>query len=438
MLNLEDNKLLTQVGPGTPGGEVLRHYWLPFLISEELPAPDCAPLRVRLLSEDLVVFRDTDNRVGLFADHCPHRGASMFFGRNEESGLRCVYHGWKFDVTGACVDMPSEPAESNFRAKVRATAYPCRELNGVVWTYMGREEVPPPLPELESNLLRYRPYVSKRLQYCNWFQALEGGIDSSHVNFLHSSLRSDRSALLMRDAHPYFETLDTNYGVLIAARREAEDDKYYWRLNHYAMPFHTIFPSGNAAPDALINFYSWVPIDDERTIVMRWNYYRARPFTDDEVATLRNSETGFNLGSRMLLPPSSEPFGAWRPSANRANDYLLDQELQRTTQFSGIPFSWAQDAGMQESMGAVTNRLGEHLGVSDRGVIAARRYFLNAVKAYKEAGTTPPAAHDPAAFRLKAAVGVLPHGVDWLPPLRDALSIPPDPPAADAPMLEVR
>src|SRR5215208_4993228 len=153
MLTREENELLTRIGPGTPMGELLRQYWVPALLSEELPEPDGVPVRVTLLGEELVAFRDSEGRVGLVDAHCPHRGASLFFGRNEECGIRCVYHGWKFDVAGNCVDMPSEPAESNFKHKVHARAYPAHERNGIIWAYMGPREVPPPLPDIEANLM---------------------------------------------------------------------------------------------------------------------------------------------------------------------------------------------------------------------------------------------------------------------------------------------
>src|SRR5436189_6412364 len=163
MLSATDNELMCRVGPETPMGKFLREYWIPALLPEELPSPDCPPIRLRLLNENLIAFRVTSGAVGIIQNSCPHRGASMFFGRNEEEGLRCVYHGWKFDVTGQCVDMPSEPAESNFKAKIRARAYPCRERNGVVWTYMGPDH-PPELPELEWNLVPPEQcYVSKRV-----------------------------------------------------------------------------------------------------------------------------------------------------------------------------------------------------------------------------------------------------------------------------------
>jgi phthalate 4,5-dioxygenase oxygenase subunit len=153
MLSREDNELMCRVGRGTEMGDLLRHYWMPFLPSTELPEPDCAPKKVRLLGEDLVAFRDTRGQVGLMAANCPHRGASLFFGRNEDCGIRCVYHGWKFDVSGQCVDMPNEPAESTFRDKVRARAYPCRDVNGVLWTYMGPRAEAPPFPAFEINTL---------------------------------------------------------------------------------------------------------------------------------------------------------------------------------------------------------------------------------------------------------------------------------------------
>src|ERR1051326_8187534 len=149
MLSKADNDLATHVGPGTPMGNLLREYWLPAMMSCELAAPDCPPVRVRLLGENLIAFRTTSGQVGIIQNACPHRGASLFFGRNEEEGLRCVYHGWKFDVSGQCVDMPSEPAESNFKSKIRATAYRGADWGGVTWIYMGPNQADPPLPEME-------------------------------------------------------------------------------------------------------------------------------------------------------------------------------------------------------------------------------------------------------------------------------------------------
>src|SRR5215212_2411865 len=194
MLKSTDIELLTQTGPGTPMGNMFRRFWLPALVSDELPQPDCPPVRLTVLNEKLVGFRDSDGNPGFVAENCPHRGASLFFGRNEESGLRCVYHGWKFDTSGACVDMPNEPPESNFKHKVKVLAYPCVERNGIVWTYMGRRDDPPALPEIGWAMVPASQRASLRYKRdCNWLQALEGDIDSSHVNYLHSRLKIEES-----------------------------------------------------------------------------------------------------------------------------------------------------------------------------------------------------------------------------------------------------
>src|SRR5437667_6957162 len=185
MLSREDNELLCKVGRGTPTGALLRQYWIPALMSSELPERDGAPVRVRLLGENLIAFRVTSGKIGLIQNHCPHRGASLFFGRNEDEGIRCVYHGWKFDVTGRCVDMPSEPEDSTFKTKVCAVTYPCVERNGVVWTYMGARATRPPLPDIEPNMLGGDVLVQKILRECNWAPGMEGDVDTSHLRFLH-------------------------------------------------------------------------------------------------------------------------------------------------------------------------------------------------------------------------------------------------------------
>src|SRR3954452_17391630 len=188
MLSATDNELMCRVGADTPMGKFLREYWIPALLPEELPSPDCPPIRLRLLNENLIAFRATSGDVGIIQNSCPHRGASMFFGRNEEDGLRCVYHGWKFDVTGACVDMPSEPAESNFKNKVRTTAYPTHEWNGYVWAYMGPRETMKPFREPSPSTSRDQWPTARVLSECNWVQALEGNIDTSHISYLHRNL----------------------------------------------------------------------------------------------------------------------------------------------------------------------------------------------------------------------------------------------------------
>src|SRR3954453_12847326 len=222
MLRAQQNELLTQTGPGTPGGALFRSYWLPALLAEELPENECPPVRVKILGERLLAFRDTDGRYGLIDEFCAHRGVSLWFGRNEENGLRCPYHGWKYDVTGQCIDVPSEPEQSGYCKKIKLTSYPCVELGDVIWTYMGPGELKPPLPGFEWALVpQAHRFVSKRTQECNYLQAMEGGIDSAHVSFLHRhDLRSDslhvsRGAELTRETDVRFEVIETDGGMVI-------------------------------------------------------------------------------------------------------------------------------------------------------------------------------------------------------------------------------
>src|SRR4051812_489936 len=281
MLSPEDTEYLCRVGPGTPMGNLFRQYWLPAIKSDELPSPDCPPLRVKLLGEELIAYRTTSGAVGLMQNSCPHRGASMFFGRNEEEGLRCVYHGWKFDVAGNCVDMPSEPAESNFKTKVHANAYRTHERNGVIWAYMGSREVPPSLPELESNMLgEENSTVTVLHRANNWMQGWEGEMDTVHAAFLHGG------ATRPEDTEPgslqYYEVKvrngkfvvkDTEVGVSYGMYRPAEEDSYYWRVGHMLFPCFAMVPPGPLGQGP--SFIAYVPMDDYHTL--EWGVFsRAR------------------------------------------------------------------------------------------------------------------------------------------------------------------
>ena len=307
MLSADDNEILCRVGPGTPMGNLMREYWIPAFISEELEA-DGWPRRVRLLAEDMIAFRDSVGRVGVVDENCPHRGSSMIFARNEESGLRCVYHGWKFDSTGACVDMPSEGTVSSFKDKVRIKAYPTRERNGIVWVYMGPRQIPPPLPELEINLDGYgRPagIPFKYVRQCNWAQALEGDIDSVHLNFLHTRL--DRpNPVTGDDTNPHFEVMPTDYGHFFGARRTF-GDKYYWRINQFGMPFYT----------AVVGPFSkvWMPIDDYNTLVMEWSPSRPpqMPREYDDTSDMANARQpwGYKPDDPMLPWVTGESRLTW-------------------------------------------------------------------------------------------------------------------------------
>ncbi|MCH8346619.1 MAG: aromatic ring-hydroxylating dioxygenase subunit alpha [Chloroflexi bacterium] len=411
MLTLEENELLTRTGPGSPMGDLLRRFWLPFLLPEELPAPDCPPVRVRLMGEELVAFRDTSGRIGLLDSHCPHRLASLFFGRNEENGLRCVYHGWKYDVEGRCVDMPSEPPESSFKEKIRTTAYPVRERGGLIWAYLGPRDLMPEMPELEwARVPESHRLVSKRLQECNFAQAVEGGIDSSHVSFLHSRLRSDepdnldssgmiRVEYMANDRSPRFFVRETDYGLLIAARRNAEATSYYWRLTQFLMPFYTMIPGTPGYP---IGGHAWVPIDDERCWNFSVTWRHDRPLSEEELS-YQNS----GLGIHAYVEP-----GSYRPLRNKENDYLIDREKQRTRTYTGIEGIGEQDMAVQESSGTIADRSREHLGSSDAAIIAMRRRLTGAAIALRE-GTEPPEASQPDAYKVRSAAVVLDRNVDF-------------------------
>jgi nitrite reductase/ring-hydroxylating ferredoxin subunit len=377
-------------------GELLRRYWIPALLSEELPEPDCAPLRVRLLGEDLVAFRDSTGAVGLLDRACAHRGASLFFGRNEEGGLRCVYHGWKFDTAGACVDMPNEPAKSSFRDRIRLKAYPCQERGGIIWAYMGSVWPAPSLPEFEWAVVpEAQRCVSKRLQECNYLQALEGGVDLSHIAFLHRNLDPGRDArdqtLTRGDTHPTFEVVDTDYGLLIAARRNADADSFYWRISQWIMPWYTMFPP---LVDTGIGGHAFVPIDDESCWVYNMTWDPRGPL----------GAVGDGIYGE-LLP------GTYRSRANRDNDFLLDREVQRTVSYTGIPGFAAQDSAVQESMGLIANRERERLGSADVPIVALRRRLLEAVKMLG-ANEDPPGL-DPAGQRVRPAALLLPRGIPF-------------------------
>ena len=429
MLSREENELLTRVGPGTPMGDLMRQYWQPALLSSELPEPDGPPVRVRLLGEDLVAFRDSHGRVGLLGANCPHRGAPLYFGRNEEGGLRCIYHGWKFDTGGRCLDMPNVPVASDYKEKVRTTAYRCVERHGILWAYLGPLAEPPALPELDwTELPIEHKLITKQSLECNYAQALEGDLDPSHISFLHAPLDpkgqteyqgsagiplSDRyltdaalePSVKAQEKNPVIFVLKTDYGLLAGARRDAGADRDYWRFTQLVLPFYVFVPG---AVDSPLHCNAWVPVDDEHTLVWRIQYLAGRPFTEQELGRLQTG-LGAHVPRDGYLPATSEPASAWIPRANRGNDYLQDRKVQRTVSFSGIRGIWAQDRACTEGMGTVMDRTKEHLGPGDVTVIQTRRLLLEAVTALREHGTpplglgvTPPIIPSPTVFLPKS------------------------------------
>ena len=398
-------------------GDFFRRYWIPACLSEELPHPDSDPMRLRLLCEDLIAFRDSQGDVGVVANNCPHRGASLFFGRNEEGGIRCVYHGWKFTADGTCADMPNEPAESDFKHKVRVTAYPTLERGGVVWTYMGPSPVPA-LPALEWTLLPPEQVsLSMLVQECNWAQAVEGGIDSSHVGFLHGKLKKSFAEIApgtgryytQKDNAPHFEVFDTEYGFVIGARRNAEPETYYWRISQFLYPFYSMIPPFGA--DGSLGGHAWVPMDDHTVMMWEIEWNPNRPLTEQERA--RESANKGTQGPEGMLPPSTRPGGRWYPRLNASNDYGLDYDLQRTSWFCGVPSTQIQDIAIQESMGKIYDRTQEHLGTSDTAIIHFRQRWLATARALSDTGQAPPGVNAPHTYAVRAASLVLPRGESW-------------------------
>ncbi len=404
MLRKEVNDLLTQTGPGTAMGDLFRRYWMPALLAEELPENDCPPVRVKLLSERMIAFRDSDGNYGLMDEFCAHRGVSLWFGRNEEGGLRCPYHGWKYDYTGQCVDVPSEPPESGYCEKIKLQSYPLVKVGDILWTYMGPKEHQPELPGFEfANVPSKQTFTSKRFQECNWLQAMEGGIDSSHVSFLHSgNLNSDPlfkgakgNQYNLADRMPFFEVSKHDAGLYVGARRNAEDGKYYWRITPWLMPCFTMVPPRGDHP---IHGHFWVPIDDENCWAWSFDYHPTREFTDVELNALKAGK-----GVHCEYVP-----GTYIPKANKANDYLMDREAQKAgTTYSGVDGIAIQDSSLQESMGPIVDRTKENLVSTDNGVIMARQMLRKAAVALRDKGTPPPGT-DPATQKVRSVAKVLP------------------------------
>jgi len=427
MLSLGENEKLTRVAAGTPAGDLIRRYWMPFLQSSDLPESEGAPVKITLMSESLLAFRNTSGKVGLIQRNCAHRWADLFFGRNEEDGLRCSYHGWKYDINGACVDMPTETDESNFKDKVRIVSYPVEEVAGVLWTYMGPKELQPELPNFEwLRMPETHRYVSWNHQETNYAQAIEGGIDSAHSNFLHSTLdayhRSEawleqgrRSGILRdiyhaRDQHPKFFAEDTDYGVMIGARRETGEDQYYWRFNLFIMPFYAMPPS--AAKQKF--FHAWVPIDDYNC--QRWTFTWSldRPLTAGD-RSLWNKGSGLHAA---LLPGSNHD-----PVLNKRNDYLIDRNEQKKLTFTGIAGTGEQDFSVQEGMGPITPRPNEHLGTTDVGIIKMRRRLLGEMTALQD-GTEPYSASHAEVYDIRATDVLLDRDASFIddPKVKDLMT----------------
>lgn len=419
MLSHEDNELLCRVGPGTPMGTLMRHYWIPFALSSELPTQTKNPLRVRLLGEDLIAYRLENGSVGLIQNACPHRGASFFLGRNEGDGMRCVYHGWKFDAQGHCVDMPSEPADSTFKRKVRATTYPCVERGGLIWTYMAdRDEnrILPSLPDIEANAMPGAQVTQMMMRECNYMQALEGDIDTVHFAFLHTGHLQPGDAqpgnfldIQIDNRLPEFDVRDTDFGTIYGARRPAANDMDYWRIASFMFPFYTLIPPNALAANRWTR--AWVPMDDEHTMFFHMTGESADG--DWEPPEAANVDMRFDKGFEML-PDDDGWFGRARSAYNSRNDWGIDRDqIDRRVSYTGLPGVHLEDQAVTESMGPIYDRSQEHLGTSDRMIIQTRRRLLRAAKALRDHGELPPGVNDPKIFRQRSGGVLLPSGADW-------------------------
>jgi nitrite reductase/ring-hydroxylating ferredoxin subunit len=429
MLSKEDNDLLCRVGPGTPMGELMRRYWLPVIYSWEME-PDGQPQKVRILGEDLIAFRGTDGRCAFVQEYCPHRGVNLYFGRNEECGIRCAYHGWKFDVEGNCVDMPNEPGNSVFKSKVKITAYKTAESGGLVWVYMGQDQDnPPPLPQFEWMDLpeTHVSHTHKLVYECNWMQALEGELDTTHVFIMHSRLKQEipgKYGLWIDDLAARLAVVPTEYGIMYGGERSEPDGSLYWRTTQFLFPFYGMFPAVNMGT---VPISIYVPIDDEHTLHLGLAWNPANQIEQNTPEGLLNAhlpeEPGVLGGIGPMKPEQKGRFFArWWPAANRENDFHMDLDAKKSKSFTGIPGVRLQDEAVIWSMGSIMPRYREHLGTADATIIAARRSLLAAAKELQENGTPPPASTKPELYRVRPCETVLPAAADWQEALGDWLN----------------
>ncbi len=412
MVTAQDNEMLTRTGPGTPMGEVLRRYWIPALMSWELAEPDGPPVQVKLLGEELVAFRDTNGRIGLLDEFCAHRRVSLWLGRNEECGLRCVYHGWKYDVDGNCVDQMNEPRQ--FKDRVQLAAYPTSEMGGIIWTYMGPPELQPPPPRFAwTQVPETHRHVTKVIQECNWLQGLEGGIDTSHAQILHRNFTDDigPTSSGARGAAPDVEVDETDYGYRYAGIYPRDDGGTFIRTYHYVMPWTQIRPGGRdvRAPSGELNSriagHVWVPMDDENSMVWNWHY----SISDEPLSEEEREERA--LGNS----PASVDQTTFRSFANMTNNWRIDRNAQRTKSFTGISGINTQDRAVQESMGAIVDRSREFLGPADMAIVTARRMLLDSIRTVQDGGA--PLGTGNSYYTVRAMQDLILNGVDWREPL---------------------
>ena len=406
LFTAEENELLTRVGPGTPMGNVMRRYWLPCMLSEEIADPDCPPVRTRLLGEDLVAFRDTSGKVGLLAEKCSHRRASLFYGRNEEDGLRCIYHGWKYDVEGNINETPAEPAASMIKHHVKHPAYATLEVNGLIWAYMGPKEKQPPVPDYPwFHLPRENMDPGyKAILECSWLQCLEGDNDSIHSAYLHrrqrpGSTEAETEASRRNQAEVSIEV--SKWGVRAATLYPMGDGTTFARTNTFSMPCFGNTPLGRGDVNDGMRIHFQVPRDDYSNIRFSLEVWWNKPATGGEFRNREEVGPGFHN------------------IMNRENDWMIDRAKQRSGEvYAGINAgNHTQDACVTETMGSITDRTQEHLGVTDTHIVEMRKFYLQAIKDVQEGRDPAGIYFDPEQNKIgnwqHMITAVIPAGSDW-------------------------
>lgn len=433
MMTAEENELLCRVEGAAPMGQLMRRHWLPICMSEEVGEAEGTPLRARLLGEDLVVFRDSKGRLGVLGEHCPHRGASLAFGRNEECGLRCLYHGWKFDVEGKVVDMSCEPdGGSRMRDHIRHKSYPVREGGGFVWIYMGASaEMPDFAPPAWAPTPQTRISIVKIHTPCNWAQVLEGSIDSAHSSSLHSTnmpaMQVDSAKATQAnwprpstDKAPRMQFQSTNFGFRYAAIRKpivnAETHDYV-RITVFIAPFTVLIPPNDQYKLAQM----LVPIDDVNTMFYWVAWHETNGIDQEAWRKFCAAEVGVDLDDD------------YRKVRTLDNWFLQDRAAMKRGDFTGIKGIPAQDMAMWESMGRIVDRTQDYLGSSDVAVVQFRRQMVAAARHVAEGGAAigtaePRISH----VKLSSFEGIVPKTTNWrtLGVSAEELAAPVDVPAA--------
>ena len=423
MLTQEETDFLCRVGPGTPMGDLMRQYWLPVTYSWELE-PNGQPQRVRVLGEDLLAWRDTNGTPAFTEQRCVHRGASLYFGRNEECGLRCAYHGWKYDADGNCIDMPNEPPESNFKSKVRLTAYRGADFGGVTWIYMGEQQKDPPgVPQFEWGLVSEdnRRHYRKAVYECNWMQALEGEMDTTHVYFLHSRLSSDlpsKYGTWLPERSAVFHIENAAFGLTYGGERKRDDGNSYWRTSHFLFPMYGMFP----ATESRVPLSIYVPIDDEHTLHFGLEWHPSEPIPGSRwpMGNLPDEPGALSDGMGPMKPEQKGKFFAnWWPEVCPETDFFMDLDAKKSKSVTGMPGVRIQDEAIVWSMGPIMDRTREHLGAADATIIRVRRRLMDAARALREDGTPPPGSEQPELYKVRSCQAVLPPDSNWLEALGD-------------------